>query len=159
MRYILPTLALMALASSCVTALGINCQGSSKCDRFINAKPTLSAADSLRREIAAHVSDSRWYQNGQQIVCIDGRGPRIISQDGSICAFLQGTGGISGKEIKTLARRIVEHGCKTCGSVPVYFDKGDNDVKTHGELTFNYVDRNTAGDGKCSSIFGNCHYE
>ena len=71
MRYILPTLASMALASSCVTALGINCQGSSKCDRFNNPIPSLSAAESLRREIAAHVSDSRWYQNGQQIVCID----------------------------------------------------------------------------------------
>jgi hypothetical protein len=48
---------------------------------------------------------------------------------------------VADNEIKTLAKRIVDHGCESCGSVPVFFDKGDNDVKSQGELTFNYVDR------------------
>ena len=124
--------------------------------------PSQSVADSLRQEIATHVSDSRVYQNGQHVVCVDGQ----INVDsdsfilhGSICAFLQSTGGIPGNEIKTLAQRIVEHGCKSCGNVPVYFDKGDNDVNSHGELTFNFVSRVTSGDGQCGSIKGKCQYD
>jgi hypothetical protein len=148
---------MMALAASCVTALGINCRGSVICDSFTNTNnPDLSAAESLRREINAYVSDSRWYQNGQKIVCIDG-GPEVLRH--SICAFLQGTGGYPGNEIKVLAQRIVEHGCNTCGSVPLFFDQGDNDVNSHGELTFDYVDRSSDGDGMCRSILGTCYYE
>ncbi|KAI1243976.1 hypothetical protein MGN70_013844 [Eutypa lata] len=70
-----------------------------------------------------------------------------------------GTGGLPGSEIKTLAKHIVEHDCDACGSVPVYFDQGDNDVSTHGQLAFNYVDRTTVNDGDCGSIKGKCEYE
>jgi hypothetical protein len=154
---------MMALAASCVTALGINCRGSVICDSFTNTNnPDLSAAESLRREITAHVSDSRWYQNGQKIVCIDqgGGGQKFGGAfRHSLCAFLKRTGGYPGNEIKVLAQRIVEHGCKTCGSVPVFFDQGDNDLNSHGELTFDYVARNTNGDGMCRSISGTCYYE
>jgi hypothetical protein len=119
-------------------------------------------ADSLREEIATHVSNSHWYQNGQHIVCVNGA--QFDDEEptlGSICAFLQGTaaGGVPGNEIKTLAERIVEHGCATCGRVPVFFDKGDNDVRSHGELTFNYVSRFTHKDRKCGTIRGTCQYQ
>jgi len=141
MRYALSTLTLIALTSSYVTALGINCRGSSNCGFFvIPDNPGQNVANALRQKIVAQVSDSHQYQNGDHIACVQGE-VRIgqFTAYGSICAFLQGTGGIPGNEIKTLAQRIVEHGCKGCGSVPVYFDKGDNDVNSHGELTFNYV--------------------
>ena len=142
MRYALSILALTSLASSCVTALGINCQGSSNCVYFRPNNPGPNVAESLRQRIVAQVSDNTWYPNGQHLACVDGqvRADPFTSY-GSVCAFLQGTGGLPGNEIKTLAQRIVEHGCKTCGSVPVYFDKGDNDVKSHGQLTFNFVSR------------------
>jgi hypothetical protein len=133
MRYVLFTLALTALASSCVAALGINCQGSANCGIFISRHPGLTGAESLRQGITAQVDDNRWYQNGEQLACVTG------ALCDSICAFLQNTGGLPGNEIKTLAQRIVEHGCTVCGSVPVFFDQGDNNVDSHGELTFNYV--------------------
>src|SRR5258707_10026106 len=151
MRFIPYILALMAFASS-VTALGINCQGSSNCDPFF-----LPPAAALLEEIVAHVSDGRWYQNGQKIVCVNGRGSKTTRR--SNCAFLQRTGGLPGYEIKKLARRIVDHGCKTCGSVPVFIDQGDNDVNSHGELTFNFVGRNAEGDGLCKAIPATCYYE
>ena len=129
MRYILSTIALTALASSCVTALGINCRGSFYCKTF--ASEYENVADQLSKNIQ-NIPDDRWYENGEHIECIKGY------KGFSICAFLQGTNGLSGKEIKTLAKRIVEHGCKGCGSVPVYFDQQENDVNLHGQLTFNF---------------------
>jgi hypothetical protein len=157
MRYSLSILALTTIASSCVAALGINCRGDGRCS-FVRTYQDQSIADSLRQEIAGIVSDSRWYQNHQKIVCLDVT-VTTLDTTGSICAFLQGTGGIPGNEIKTLAQRIVGHGCKICGSVPVYFDRGDNDVKSHGELTFNFVERNVEGDGSCKFTSGKCYYE
>jgi hypothetical protein len=136
MRYVLSTLALTALASSCVAALGINCQGSALCGNFIStATLDTTVAENLREQIA-RVNDNRWYQNGERIVCVYG-GASLLCD--SICTFLQNTGGLPGNEIKTLAQRIVEHGCTVCGSVPVFFDQGDNNVDSHGELTFNFV--------------------
>lgn len=50
--------------------------------------------------------------------------------------------------IKALADSLLEHGCTTCGSVPVHFvDQGSNDPG-QGILTFNYV-----GNPDC---VGNC---
>ena len=68
--------------------------------------------DSLHKQIADHVSDSRWCQNNQHTVCVD-RADYYNDENtspGSIRIFLQGTGGFPGNEIKTLAERIVEHG-------------------------------------------------
>ena len=162
MRVVFSSLVFIALAaSSYVTAKGINCQGSSDCFFFSNPdNPNQSIADSLHQEIAAHVDDNRWYQNGEHIVCVDGEVRVFPFTDfGSICAFLQNTWGLPGSVIKTLSQRIVEHGCSKCGSVPAFFDQGDNDIKSHGELTFNFVNRVEGGDGQCGSIPGKCQYD
>jgi len=134
MRYFLSTLALTALVSSCVTALGINCRGSSECVSFSCSDENV--AEHLYEKMFTHLKDDQWYNDGEQLACVNGRDSW---SHWGICAFLQGTNGLSGKDLKTLALRIVDHGCLGCGSVPVYFDKNENDVALHGMLTFNYV--------------------
>ncbi|KAF5550964.1 KP4 killer toxin [Fusarium mexicanum] len=94
-----------------VSAEGINCHGSSNC---------------------ANLNDNKWYYNGQHIACwqnVAGTG---------FCAFLQNTGGLPGKDIKRLLQERVNHGCAKCGSVPAFYSS-DNDLKSHGMLTVNYV--------------------
>lgn len=115
------------------SALGINCRGSIECLRQPNdAAPQLT-------NLLNGIDPARWYNNGDQIVCIS-----------SVCACLQYTEkGASGATIQSLAHYIPEHGCKTCGSVPVFFPSGDNSV-WDGELTFNYA-RNP-----CATIDGFC---
>jgi hypothetical protein len=51
------SLALTAVASSCVAAFGIDCHGSSNCVFFHN-NDILEWKQSLHQEIAAYVSDS-----------------------------------------------------------------------------------------------------
>ncbi|KJZ75582.1 hypothetical protein HIM_05045 [Hirsutella minnesotensis 3608] len=116
--------AVMSLAAG-VAAEGINCHGSSNCG---NVGFRLSDL----RNVAQGVDDNRWYQNGQHIACwqaLNGSG---------FCAFLQGTGGLPGREIKRLLQELVNHGCAKCGSVPAFYPK-DNDIRTHGMLTVNWV--------------------
>ncbi|PHH91152.1 hypothetical protein CDD83_1486 [Cordyceps sp. RAO-2017] len=125
--------AVAALAAA-ASAEGINCHGSSNCG---NAGFKLSGL----RSTAQGVDDNRWYQNGQHIACwraLDGSG---------FCAFLQGTGGLPGREIKRLLQELVNHGCAKCGSVPAFYPQ-DNDISHHGILTVNYV----ASTGGCGGV-------
>ncbi|KAJ2976952.1 hypothetical protein NQ176_g4648 [Zarea fungicola] len=130
------TLFLALAAAVSVQATGINCEGNNLCDN-----PTFHLKD-IVSAINSNIDTSRTYQNGEHIAC-----QRNTAGSG-ICLFLQGTGGITGDLIKTLAQDIVNHGCKRCGSVPVFFDSGDNNISDHGELTANFVG-NTGG---CSGV-------
>ena len=85
-----------------------------------------------------NIDTGRWYSNGEHIACYK-----------RICAFLQGTGGAWGSNIKGLAHFIPEHGCTVCGSVPYYYP-GVNDV-SQGQLTFNYV-----SNPKCPDAYWLC---
>jgi len=159
-------------------ALGINCRGSGECPIFLAGDPSRRVIDQLQIVIQANVSDTRVFQNGQHIACIDGHGflplppqpddgddeadgsDNAIGEDrpqGSICAFLQGTAaGVSGADIKTHLQTLIDHGCKACGSVPT---TGVNDVR-YGQLTLNYVDRFPTGDAQCpGGILGGCQFE
>jgi hypothetical protein len=40
--------------------------------------------------------------------------------------------------MQNLTHLLEAHGCGLCGSIPIFPD--DNDIKAHGELTFNIVD-------------------
>lgn len=136
----IPVLATMSgLLASTVSALGINCRGSSLCD-FVTNK---DVAPQLV-EYISHIDPSRWYNNGDQIAC---EKVQAIEGDVTICAFLQNTGGAPGQNIQGLAHFITEHGCSVCGSVP-YFFPGDNNVD-NGELTFNAVSDGCGVDGLC----------
>ncbi|KAJ7146339.1 killer toxin Kp4/SMK [Mycena epipterygia] len=112
-----------------ISDLGINCEGSLKC----NGQPD-NTASSLVAYINGMGSD-RSYSNGEHIAC------RI-----NICAFLQGVPGpMGGEAIKSVAPAIVRHGCTVCGSVPT--NAGNN--VADGELTFNFVSNPSCGEGLC----------
>jgi hypothetical protein len=102
------TMSLLAVAGSLKTAmgLGINCRGSSTCG-YIN----FSEAQPLMNDIC-NMNPSTTFSNGQHIAC-----------EAGICAFLQNVGGntFNAGTLCTLAQDIVNHGCKSCGSVPVGF--------------------------------------
>jgi hypothetical protein len=113
--------ALLGLYAAPVSAEGINCKGSALCN---------SNSDSSSKvlvDLIRGIDDNRWYNNGQHVACYN-----------KICAFLQGTGGAWGYNIKGLAHFIKDHGCDVCGSVPYYYP-GINDV-SKGMLTFNWVE-------------------
>lgn len=116
------TLLVLALCVVNVTALGINCRGSSLCSGRGNAMVTLR--DGINRDI----DRSRQYSQGQEIACTDN----------NICAFVQNYDGtVSGDKIANLMPYLVDHRCGTCGSVPLNYPNS-NDV-SQGELTVNYV--------------------
>ena len=74
---------------------------------------------------------------------------------GGICLFPQlpdSQPGIDLGRVRMLADKILEHGCKTCGSVPYNFLEGNNDPAP-GILTFNYV-KNPSCTGGCIGADG-----
>lgn len=91
-------------AISTVSALGINCRGSSQCSQ---------GTGEVSRKLTGYINqldDNRFVSNGVQIACV--REPHAGDSDGAICAFMQGTGGAPGKSLKALAQDLVDHGCK-----------------------------------------------
>ncbi|KAK3373169.1 killer toxin Kp4/SMK [Lasiosphaeria ovina] len=99
-----------------VDALGINYRGSSQCS-------------GSARELVVKPS--------QEIGCVSG----------NLCAFTQNlfpSVWLTSAEIKMFGQQIIDHGCNSCGSTPVY----SNDV-TRGELTFNYVSNPCTSFGLC----------
>lgn len=129
-------LAIAALAAS-TSALGINCKGSALCSATTDG----GVAQQLK-EYIDRIDTSRYYNNGQQIAC-----DKVQAIEGSvtICAFLQNSNGAPGSSIKELAHYIPDHGCKVCGSVPLFYPQ-DNNVD-NGELTFNVVGNGCGNDG------------
>ncbi|KAF4950771.1 hypothetical protein FGADI_7967 [Fusarium gaditjirri] len=111
-----------ALLAAGQAAAGINCRGSSQCGGGTQGE---SVSDFI--DLARFLDPNRWYYNGQHIICTQ-----------HLCAFLQNTGGMPGSSIKNLFWELYNHGCKRCGSVPVFYPD-DNDEKSHGILTINYV--------------------
>ncbi|KAK3384128.1 killer toxin, Kp4/SMK-like protein, core [Lasiosphaeria ovina] len=96
-------------------ALGINCRGNSQCKG--SARELVGVINTI---------GGGSFNNGQQIACVTG----------SLCAFFQGVpgGSVDAATTKTLAQKIIDHGCNSCGSVPL----SDNNPAT-GILTFNFV--------------------
>ncbi|KAF6222458.1 hypothetical protein HO133_001544 [Letharia lupina] len=156
-------------------ALGINCRGSGLCDRATMSSSSGKIVQILRDAVwAASESNSTTYGDGSHIICIsqtdtvtisasaggdyDGvTGSFSLSGDlsvgaGGICLFPQGAS-LSLEQIRPLTDAILEHGCSTCGSVPIHFvDQGSNDP-SDGILTFNYVE-NPFCDQQCISDTG-----
>ena len=62
--------------------------------------------------------------------------------EGGICLFAQNLkqGPLTLSGVRLLVDKLLEHGCGTCGSVPVHFvDQNGNNDPSDGILTFNYV--------------------
>lgn len=158
---------LATLLASTVSTLGINCRGSGLCPlaTWDNQSP-LPVMQILRDALyESKAPESTPYNNGDHVLCISNTltinlsipiidptgltsglnlgswhlGGRI--KDGGICLFPQymKNGPLTLGMIRKLADKLLEHGCETCGSVPIHFvDKGSNDPGD-GILTFNYV--------------------
>jgi hypothetical protein len=120
------------LASSAhVTALGINCKGSSNCGLVGHA----NLDGVIGRANSNGVSDDHMWGNGDHIACVDSSG----SSKGQICAFFQGiSGGVPHWKAKQLLGFLKDHKCGVCGSVPLNFPN-DNNVDTAGQLTVNFT--------------------
>jgi hypothetical protein len=166
-------LAAIALAIPLASSLGINCRGSGVCP----LATFFAGAQSQGQDIVQGLRDAldrttlpntTTYGNGEHIVCVGTTipisisiGPELLSVNlgggipaGGICGFpqnLQAGTTLSLQQIKTLANDIIQHGCNTCGSVPITFPNNQN-VDSVGELTFNFVSEgNFVCDGKCIS--------
>lgn len=167
--FILSTFALTATTTS---ALGINCRGSGLCPlaTWDNRAPE-SIIQILRDAVwASDKSPSTVYNSGDHIICVGSNQPITFTggaqaeglsgsfslngniHEGGICLFPQGAS-LTLEQIRPLTNAVLEHGCSTCGSVPIHFvDQGSNDPQW-GILTFNYV-KNPYCDGNCISATG-----
>ncbi|MCJ1463959.1 hypothetical protein MMC07_002569 [Pseudocyphellaria aurata] len=125
----------------------------------------------LRDAVWASTKDnSTVYNSGDHIICVGANQPITIGagagyegvsgtfslggniHEGGVCLFPQGSA-LTLEQIRPLTNSVLEHGCKTCGSVPIhYVDQGSNDPGA-GILTFNYV-KNPYCDGNCISATG-----
>jgi hypothetical protein len=157
------------------SSLGINCRGSGVCPlaTFFSGAQNKGTAiiQGLRSALdQTTLPDTTEYSNGQHIVCVGSDLPISISISpgdspvsvtlgggvpiGGICAFLQSlpTGTtLTLAQIKTLTDDIINHDCKTCGSVPITYPDNEN-VDSVGELTYNFVsEENFTCDGTCIS--------
>lgn len=163
--------ALSTLLTS-TSALGINCRGSGLCDRATSTSKDGKIVQILRDAVYGSTLDpTTTFNDGDHIICISqtetvtitaeagveyegATGTFGLSGDasinaGGICLFPQHTS-LQLSDIRTLADKILEHGCSTCGSVPKDWQSND---PTDGILTFNYVE-NPFCDGQCISSTG-----
>lgn len=112
--------------------------------------------------------DSTSYGNGEHLVCVGNTIPISLSIGSPFVSVMLGggipVGGIFAfpqslpagstlilAQIKTLADDVLQHGCNTCGSVPIKFPN-NQDVDIVGELTCNFVSQGKFEcDGNCIS--------
>ncbi|KAF2671852.1 hypothetical protein BT63DRAFT_452356 [Microthyrium microscopicum] len=160
-----------------ISSLGINCRGSGVCPLATLFAGSQNAGQDIIQgllNMLQHTTlpDSTTYSNGEHIACVSNTipitlsiGPPFIQVQlgggipaGGICMFAQNLSGgkaLSLGDIKTLAEDIVQHGCKTCGSVPITFPDNEN-VDDVGELTVNFVSEGKfVCDGNCVSAVSN----
>ncbi|KAJ5200812.1 killer toxin [Penicillium cf. griseofulvum] len=160
-----------------ILSLGINCRGSALCPRatWNNAVPQ-SIIQLLRDAIyAAPEPLSTAYRNGDHVICVSQSQPITISpgfaiggitgsiglsgsiHEGGICLFpeyMASGASLTLTTIRPLLDAVLEHGCTTCGSVPIHFvDEGNNDP-SDGILTFNYVANPYCIDNCISAVGG-----
>ncbi|KAL9102257.1 MAG: hypothetical protein Q9163_002567 [Psora crenata] len=162
--------------------LGINCRGSGLCPLASWENKQSERITQILRDAVwqSRKTNDTVYNSGDHIICISGSqtitltggseagvepggggnvgasGSFTLSgslHTGGICLFPQGASLTLG-QIRPLTDAVVEHGCQTCGSVPIHFvDQASNDPKD-GILTFNYVS-NPSCVGSCISANGN----
>lgn len=157
-------------------ALGINCRGSGLCDlATIENNSGVRILQLWHDVLAATDKDPNTvYNDGDHIVCVgtsvsitvgasasaevEGIGGEISLETsgslgtGGVCLFPQGAS-LTLAQIRDLVDAIGDHGCATCGSVPIHFvDQGSNDPSS-GILTSNYVGNPYCG-GNCISQVG-----
>lgn len=168
------------------TSLGINCRGSGLCPLASwDDKSPEHITQVLRDAVwASPKPNNTLYPSGSHIICVSvaqsitlsgSLAPGFTSDGGAqgtatgtfnlsgeiglggICLFPQGANLTLGV-VRPLVDAVLEHGCHTCGSVPIHFvDKGSNNPD-EGILTFNYVG-NPDCVGQCISDDGTTSQE
>lgn len=158
-------------------ALGINCRGSGLCGLATLENHSGVRILQLWHDIlkATDKDPNTVYNSGEHITCIgttvsltvgasvsaemEGIGGELSLETeasigtGGVCLFPQGAS-LTLAQIRDLVDAIGNHGCATCGSVPIHFvDQGSNDPSS-GILTSNYVGNPYCG-GNCISSVGN----
>ncbi|KAF2963426.1 hypothetical protein GQX73_g10151 [Xylaria multiplex] len=158
-------------------ALGINCRGSGLCPLATFENTANVGIIQLWHDVLANTDKDPGtvYNSGDHIVCIGTTVPITIGAGvsggleglegelsletsghigtGGVCLFPQGGASLTLAQIRDLVDALGDHGCSTCGSVPIHFvDEGSNDPSS-GILTSNYVGSPFCG-GDCISSVG-----
>lgn len=145
-------IALAAATAHSAAGLGINCHGDSLCGISYLSGGRLTQFQT----IFDNIFEKRIYDNGDDVGCIEVHSVNFKGAfKGTYCAYVQNLdGSVSGATLKSLYTELVNYGCGICGSIPIHYDKGDDDVN-HGELSFNMVDSlpdNCELDKPCSAL-------
>lgn len=130
-------IAVAAAAAQSVAGLGINCHGDMLCGiAYISGGRLEHLTDVFNK-----LDDKRTYDNGEDVACIEIDSLNFSgSFKSTLCAYIQNSkGNVSGATLKGVFKELQDHGCAICGSVPLLYAKGDDDIN-HGELTINLVD-------------------
>ncbi|PRP75338.1 hypothetical protein PROFUN_05649 [Planoprotostelium fungivorum] len=151
--------------------LGINCRGSGLCPRATwNNKAPISIIQAFYDVVSQTTTDpNTMYNNGDHIVCVSQSQPITIKlsagykgftgsvelsgsiPEGGVCMFPQSMPNgrqLALREVKDLINAIGNHGCGTCGSVPLGFVSEKSNDPSGGILTVNYVKSPFCGE-KC----------
>ena len=137
----------LSLLVPLVLGLGINCRGASECS--IHQPETDNGLYRIAQFIDTTMDDNMYYADGTKIACLPGARDQNRG-NGGLCAYLQNGGNATGGQLKLLARKLQEHGCKKCGSIPTLVTIGINDV-SKGELTVNWTSHANGCNGTCAS--------
>ncbi|KAF2191862.1 hypothetical protein K469DRAFT_695963 [Zopfia rhizophila CBS 207.26] len=120
-------------------ALGINCRGSEVSAGAGTGGHSLGALAGL---ISEKLDMNRAYKSGEHIACSG------TKSSTGLCIFPQSLKvELKGQHIKDLLNRLMAHGCKTCGSVPV--DAPNSNNPANGILTSNWVGNTGGCNGMC----------
>ncbi|KAL7792569.1 killer toxin [Trichoderma ceciliae] len=130
-------IALAVAAAQSAAGLGINCHGDTLCGIAYMSGGRLSQFG----DIFENIMDKRNYDNGDDVGCIEVDSVNFSgSFKSTFCAYIQNSqDSVTGAALKSLYKELVDYGCAICGSVPLLYGKGDDDIN-HGELTINMVD-------------------
>ncbi|KAI2470354.1 hypothetical protein F4781DRAFT_390665 [Annulohypoxylon bovei var. microspora] len=157
-------------------ALGINCRGSGLCPLATIENHSGTRILQLWHDVLAATDKdpNTVYNSGDHVVCVGTsatitvgasvsgevngiEGEVSLESDisigtGGVCLFPQ-RASLTLAQIRELVDAIGNHGCATCGSVPIHFvDQGSNNPKD-GILTSNYVGNPFCG-GNCINSVG-----
>lgn len=122
--HLLTSLFGVLLYSAFSFGLGINCRGSSACEY------TGGNFNALVNTVCNEVPPGNIYAPNVRIAS-------NCHGVGGLSAFTQNTHQIiTGAQACVLLRKLQDHGCRECGSVPL---GGSNNDVSKGELTVNYV--------------------
>ena len=135
----------ISLFAPTILGLGINCRGANECS--IHQSETANGLYRIAQILNTTMDDQMYYDDGSKIACLPGAKDQNKG-NGGLCAYLQNGANATGAELKVLVKKLQEHGCKKCGSIPTLVTQGINNV-SKGELTVNWNSHANGCNGTC----------